>query len=185
VRRLVLALAVAASAGLPPPTLQAQQVSLVPRLGIAAGLASYSGNGDVSGAGAIGRVLLSLESPRSAFSAEIEGVYHRFTVLFQRCPTCPFCGCSPEAPPPEVWAGRFGAQWHVRGAPGGLYWTAGLGVYSPIYAPRAPGRAALGLDLGLGARHSAAGLFFEVRCLRVQNSLATAWLVPVVVGYQF
>jgi hypothetical protein len=185
VGRRALSLAAAVGAGILPLTLSGQEASFRPRVGVAAGLGVYSGNSDVFGAGALGRVLLSVESPRSAFSAEVEGAYHRFTVLGQKCPTCPFCRCTPEAPPPDVWAGRLGAQWHPGGAPGGLYWTAGVGAYSPISAPGVPGRVALGVDLGFGARHSHSGLFVEARCLRIQTSQTGAWVLPVVVGYRF
>ncbi len=182
--RLAVVICTAAVLALAPSTLCAQHVSLAPRVGIAAGFSVYSGNADVSGVGILGRALVSLESPRSGFSADLEATYHRFTTLVQRCPACVGCRCSPEAPPPDVWSGRVGAQWHVRGAPGGIYATVGLGLYSSIRAPGTPERGAFGLDVGLGARHTGSGLFVEGRCLWVRNSDTTAWLFPVVVGYR-
>jgi len=175
---------VAAAAALLPCTLSAQPTRYGPRLGVAVGLAAYSGDADVVGVGALGRALVSLESPRSRFSVELEAAYHRFTVPLQRCPTCPNCRCSPEAPPPEVWSGRLSAQWHLRGGVGGVYSTAGLGLYSSIRAPGTPGRAGLGVDIGLGARRIGRGLFAEARCLWVRSPDTAAWVFPVVVGYR-
>ena len=181
----IASLAVAAAAAVVlASTLPAQSTGFGPRLGVAVGVAAYSGDADVFGIGALGRALVSLESPQSRFSAELEAAYHRFTVPLQRCPTCPSCRCSPEAPPPEVWSGRLSAQWHLRGALAGVYSTAGLGLYTSIRAPGTPTRAGLGVDIGFGVRHVGRGLFAEARCLWVRSPDTAAWLFPVVLGYR-
>ena len=182
--RPMIAIILCVVAAVLQPALWAQPLSFRTRPGVAAGIAVYNGDADVQGVGALGRVLASVESPGRPFSAEFEGAYHLFTVLLQRCPTCPGCRCSPEAPPPEVWSGRLSVQWHVLGAPGGVYATSGLGLYSPIRAPGAPGRTGMGVDFGLGVRRAGAGLFFEARCLWVRSRDTTAWLFPVAVGYR-
>ncbi len=178
----ILSTAVVAAIFQPP--VSAQPVGFRLRPGFAAGVSTYNGDADVQGVGALGRLSVAWESPASRFGAELEGTYHRFTVLVQRCPTCVGCRCTPESPPADVWSGRISAQWHLVAGLGGVYATAGLGLYSAIHGPDAPGRTAVGIDVGLGARHAGPGLFAEIRCLRVQTAATSAWLFPATVGYR-
>jgi hypothetical protein len=164
-------------------TIEAQ--SRPARLALSAGFSSYVGNSDVEGIGALARLTLRLEGARQPVGAQVEGSFHRFVVLPQACPACPGCRCSPQAPPAEVWALRGGAQWHVRGSPGGAFFTGGLGAYTSIGVPGQARGVALGYDLGLGLRRAVRGLYCEARYVRVTNSSTSAWLVPVTVGILF
>lgn len=164
------------------PCLRAQSSARRIRAGLAGGVSSYSGNFDVAGAGVLARVALRLESPQRPLSAQLEGGYHRFHVLYQACPACPGCACSPQSPPDQVWSIRLSGQWHVRGVPGGLYATGGVGAYSPVAAPGQPSGAAVGFDLGVGVRRSGRGPFAELRLVRLRNAPTTAWLVPLTLG---
>jgi hypothetical protein len=168
-----------------PWTLHGQVSAHRPRVAVGAGLSSYAGNRDVAGVGAVIRSGVRLESPGSAFSVELELSYHRFTVLPQRCPTCPGCLCSPQAPPAHVWGVALRPHWHLEGSPGGVYLTGGIGGYTPVGPPGQAGRAAFGFDIGVGVRRAQRGLFCEARYLRLTNAVAEAWLIPVTIGLLF
>ena len=183
-QRILLAWSAAATVAWLSP-LCAQSTWLHPRVALSARLSTYAGNFDVAGVGALARVALRFESTRKPLSAQFEGAYHHFTVFTQACPACPGCGCSPEAPPSHVWTVRASCQWHLRGVPGGLYATGGLGAYTSVSAPGQPSGAAIGYDLGLGLRRAGRGLFVEARYVRLNNEPTTAWLLPLSLGFLF
>ena len=169
----------------PLSPLRAQTAHMRRHLAVSAGLSSYVGNFDVAGAGALARVALHFESAYKPLSAQVEGTYHRFAVLLQACPTCPGCRCLPQAPPATVLAVRVSGQWHLRGVPGGLFVTGGIGAYTSVAAPGQRDGPAVGYDLGLGFRRARRGLLVEARYLRLSNAPTTAWLVPLALGFLF
>lgn len=168
--------------------LRAQAPARSRAVGVAAGLASYSGSAGESGVGALLRLLAELRPADSRLGVRAEISAQRYTVLGQSCTTGVPGTCWPASPPDRVWSAGLHSSYRVGGAPGRLFVSGGLGVYGRSASAAGGlkttggGEAGLGLVLGRGKSTT---MLLDARYVSIGTGRSRATVWPVSLGVLF